>query len=902
MEPLLSTKLYIPSSRPKQISRPRLIRQLNDGLVRTPGVTLISAPAGFGKTTLVSCWLQQTALPAAWLSLDEEDQDFFRFWAYFVAAWQTIEPQVGAHALEMLPSSTVPHSHAFLTQLINDLAGLKEDSILVLDDYHAAQSEALDKSLTFFVDHLPPHVHLVISSRTEPNLPFARLRAGGLLNELRSTDLSFTQSETSQFLEQVPNLHISDTDLASLNERMEGWAAGLQMAVLALEQRDTRHIAKFIESFTGSHRYIMDYLIDEVLQQQPAEVQSFLLYTSILDQFCAPLCEAVLREGELPDDESDASPLSMMLDTHRVKELLEYLERSNLFINSLDDERHWYRYHHLFADLLGHRLSQMYPDRVATLHLRASRWYEKAGLIGQAVRHALAAQDFPGAAKLIEHIALTLIQHSELNRMLTWLPALPKEEIHARPLLALYFGWSLLLSGKVKQAAAHLDDLQRRLEADKAEQTLEVQGHIAALQAYLMRETGDLSTTIALSQQALAYLPEQETLSRLITLNLAIAYYLEGDLDPASRLLTEIITTGQTAHLMANTLSAVYLKTLLLRSQGSLQQAVQLCQEVLEWVTQRGWHGFPAVGFLYVAYGELLRERNQLTTAAEYLEKGIELGQGGGHPHILIIGHVRRAWLQQNLGDSTASQTSIREAVQLMEDHQVSAFWPLPSAAVYQARLWISQNKLAAARRWAQAADLNRSDLPVSFFYETRNLTVSRLLIAQGKIDAAQSLLSRMQEAATSAGRTGSLIEILILQAIAFSAQHREGDALSALQKALGLAEPEGFVRLFLDEGRPMIELLRRAVGQGIHASYAVQLLNTVGDSDDFPRSLGPPLSERELDILRWIAAGYSNQEVAQELVIAVSTVKKHVNNIYGKLGVGNRTSAVARARELGLL
>jgi LuxR family maltose regulon positive regulatory protein len=903
VEQLLTTKLYIPPPQPNLISRSRLIQQLNEGLSRTSGITLVSAPAGFGKTTLISRWLEQAQFPAAWLSLDDDDNDLVRFWTYFAATLQTIYPETGTQVLDLLHSAPLPNSRVFLTLLINDLAIISEKMILVLDDYHVIQTEAIDEALAFFIEHMPPSMHLVICSRADPNLPLARLRARGQLTELRGSDLAFTQAETAQFLEQVTNLSFTKLEVTSLNDHIEGWIAGLQMAALALNRRDAVGVAQFIEEFTGSHRYIMDYLVDEVLQQQPAEVQTFLLYTSVLDQFCVPLCEAIFQESETPytDRAFVASP--GIFDAQKVQEILTHLERANLFITPLDGQHHWYRYHHLFTDLLRHRLGQTYPNHPALLHLRASQWYEKAGMIGPAVRHALAAQVFVRAARLVEQIAPTMIQYSELSRMLNWLDTLPDDEVLSRPLLALYFGWSLLLSGKIKQAAVYLEEIRAKLDADKSKQSAEVQGHIAAMQAYLVRETGDLPSTISLSQQALAHLPKQDTLLRaMVALNLAIAYYLDGVLDPASKLLTEIIDTGGTSQLMANTLSAVYLKAQLLRAQGSLQEALHLCQESLRLVMQNAWQSFPAVGFVYVIYGELLRERNELATAAEYLEKGTKLGHEGGHPHISIIGHIWQAWLRQTQGDSAEGDASIRVAFQLVQDHQVSAFWPLPSAACYQARLWIAQGNMAAANRWAETAGLNQADIPISFFYEAQTLTFARLLIAQDNFDLAEALLGRLHQAAKSGGRTGSLIEILILQSITASAQNRANEALSALEQALSLAEPEGFVRIFVDEGKPLIELLRGAVVQGIQVSYALHLLHAFGEVAAIPQPLIVPLSERELEILRRIAAGYSNQEIAQDLVIAVSTVKKHVNNVYGKLGVGSRTRAVAKARELGLL
>jgi LuxR family maltose regulon positive regulatory protein len=496
-----------------------------------------------------------------------------------------------------------------------------------------------------------------------------------------------------------------------------------------------------------------------------------------------------------------------------------------------------------------------------------------------------------------------MIERSELARLLSWLDALPADEVQARPLLGLYYCRVLILSGQTKPAATRLATIEAMLEADEAEQTPEVQAHVAVMRPFLARKAGDFASTITLSRQALAQLPEQDSLLRaMVTFNLAIAHYSQGEFEPASHLLTQIITPSSTAQLTATTLFAIYVNTQILRAQGRLQQALLLCQEGLELVARRGWYNFPAVGILDVTFGDLLRERNELSTAAEYLEKGIKQGMAGGHPRILIIGHIWLAWLRQTQGDVTGSQEAIQAALQIDQQYEGSRFWPLPPAACYQARLWIAQGDLAAASRWAQARGLNPADPPTTYLYEVEYLTLTRLRIAQGNLEAAESLLRRLHQAASSTGRGGSLIEILILQALTFAAQDRAEEALSALAQALSLAEAEGFVRIFLDEGAPMAELLRQAVVQDRHAPYALRLLEALGEAVVAPQPLVEPLSERELDVLRRVAAGYSNREIAQELVISISTVKKHVNNIYGKLEVGNRTQAGARARELELL
>jgi LuxR family maltose regulon positive regulatory protein len=905
--PLLQTKLYIPTPRAgpamqhrsSLIPRPHLLERLNEGL---PGkLTLISAPAGFGKTTLVSDWLAHLKLPAAWLSLDEDDNDLGRFFSYLVAALQTILPDVGSEVLALLHSSPLPSSHTLLTLLLNDLTALAQKSVLVLDDYHTIENETINQALTFFLDHLPPALHLVIISRVDPTLPLPRLRAKGQLNELRSAELRFTLAETADFLAQMTGLSLAPAEIAALDRRAEGWIAGLQMAALSLRQREAAAVTQFIAEFSGSHRYIMDYLVDEVLRQQPAEVQTFLLYTSILDRLCASLGEAILRDGAAPDNERDTAPLHS--DPSRAQALLAYMEQANLFIAPLDEQRQWYRYHPLFAELLRHRLNQTYPDQVAGLHLRASRWYEQAGSTGSAIQHALTAKMFGRAACLVEQAAPAMIQRSELARLLAWLGMLPDIEIQARPLLGLYYGWGLFLNGQFEQAATRLEAVEALLERDETQWPLEVQGHIAALRAHLARESGDFAAMIDLSRQALAHLPGQESLLRgMVTFNLAMAHYLQGEFEPASHLFTETITTGQTAQLTASSLAAIYLHTRLLRANGALQGALQLCQERLAMVARRGWHNLPAVGFVDVAFGDLLRERNQLSAAAEYLEKGIRLGQEGGRPHIVMIGNIWLAWLRHTQGDVTGSHEAIGTALRLAQQYEAKIFRTLPYAACCQARLWIAQGHLAAANRWAESSGLTERDTPITYLLEVEYLTLARLWIAQGHMEAAEALLLRLHQAATAAKRDGTLIEILVLQAITFAAQKRSEEALPALAQALSLAEPEGFVRVFLDEGAPMAELLRQAVAQKLRASYALELLEALGEVAAAPQPLVEPLSERELEVLRLIAAGYSNQEIAQELVVAVSTVKKHISNTFGKLAVGKRTQAVAKARELGLL
>jgi len=866
-------------------------------------LTLIAAPAGFGKTTLLSDWIPQSEHCVTWLSLDEDDNDPTRFWVYVVAALQKLRANLCEGASDLLQSSQPPPITSILSTLINEISTFPENFSIVLDDYHLIKTQPIHEALTFLLDHLPSQMHIILTTRADPPLPIARLRARNQLTELRADNLRFTSDEAAVFLNEVMELRLSARDIAALESRTEGWIAGLQLAALSMQGHND--VSGFIHAFSGSHRHVLTYLAEEVLERCPEGTLNFLLQTSILDRLCGPLCDAVTGQ-------------------HGGQSTLEKLEQANLFTVPLDNEGNWYRYHHLFAEVLRARLQQTQPDLTPELHRRASEWYEQGGQLAEAVNHALVAQAFDRAGTLVEQVAPAMIQRSELARLLAWLAALPDDEVQARPLLVLYYAWGLFLSGQIKHAITRLQAVEVMLATDEAKQTSEVQGHIAAMRAYLMRETGDFASTISLSQQALAYLPEQDALLRaMVTLNLAIAHYLLGEFEPASQLLTEIIASGRTDQLMANTLSAVYLNTQLLRAQCRLEQAMQICQDGLDLVAQRGWHNFPAAGFLNVALGDLLREQNELGEATQYLERGIKLGQEGNHPHILIIGHAWLSWLRQTQRDTAGSHESVRAALQVVHQGEVSRFWPIPSASCYQARLWIAQGNIALASRWAQDIGLGQPDSPVTYLYEAENLTFARLLIAQHNLNAAETLLLRLHRVAASAGRNGGLIEILILQAITFAAQNRTDEAIAALEHALTLAEPEGYIRIFVDEGGPMKEVIGNwRLETARHKNltevqmrlmvYADKLLEAFTStvlplpigSANLPVLQSPlvdPLSARELEVLHLIAEGLSNDAIAKKLFLSTGTVKVHLKHIYGKLDVNSRTQAVVRLRELNL-
>jgi len=674
---LVATKLYRPRQTQAAIVRSRLIERLDEGLAGP--LTLISAPAGFGKTTLVAHQIEHLAVPSAWLALDAHDDAPETFLRYVVAALHGIDSAIGAQLVPLLELSDSVLPYAVIDALLNDLAALGHDSVLVLDDLHVLTHPAIYDALAYLLDHLPPQLHLVLLTREDPPLPLARLRARRQLVELRAADLRFTLAEADAFLHQAMHLSLEADAIAALVGRTEGWIVGLQLAALSLRDLGAQDVATAIDAFTGNNRYVVDYLVDEVIRAQPAHLQHFLLQTSILDRLCAPLCDAIVL--------GDAPPASATPDTRNAaysQSILEALEQANLFVVPLDSARHWYRYHQLFAEVLQTRLvSGAAPEQIRQLRQRASAWCEQEGLLAEAVQYVLAAHDWERAATLVERLTPAMIQRSELARLLTWLDTLPEDAVQARPRLALYYGWVLFLSGQMTQAAARLSATEAMLEADTAKQTPELQGHIAAIRAYLARLAGDFAVAIALSRQALADLPEQDTLLQAaVTFNLAIAHYFQGEFEPASHLLTEAIARVQTTQPIAYSLSAIYLKAQLLRAQGALQQALQLCQEGLALVARRGWRNIPAVGFLYVAFGDVLRERNELTTAAEYLEKGIELGQAGGHPHIVISGNVWLAWLRQSQGDVAGSTAAMHAALEVVRQKQVSRFWPIPPSCL----------------------------------------------------------------------------------------------------------------------------------------------------------------------------------------------------------------------------
>ncbi len=892
---LLKTKLFMPPVPSEMVHRPRLVERLLDGFKGK--LTLVSAPPGFGKTTLLSECFSLSDLPVGWVSLDDDDNDPSRFWTYFISALQQIHPEVGESAMEMLESPQPPALETLLTELINDLADCGDSlghlCVVVLDDYHVIDDKSIQKGVAFLIDRMPRQLHVVISTRVDPPLPLARLRARGQLSEFRAGDLRFTPEEAAALLNDLIGLGLSEEDIALLDARTEGWVAGLQMA--ALSMRDREDISSFVAAFGGSHRFVLDYLSEEVLNRQPAEVQSFLLETSILDRLTGPLCDAVTGRKNGTD-------------------ILRGLEKSNLFVTPLDEQRTWYRYHTLFAELLQQRLHQLEHDKVRHLHNRASKWYERNGLIDEAISHALGAGDYERAANLIERAAEATLMRSEVTTFLGWLEALPDEVVHCRPRLCAFNAWALLLSGRpLATIEEHLRDAAESDPAGLAS------GEVAMLRALMAAIKGDTLQSTKLANQALELLPEESSFLRnVVACNLGLVYMLTGDVASALPVFEEAVRVGRdTGNLMLTVIGLQRLAELYI-ARGQLREAKTFYDWILELAVDAKGRLLPVAGTALVGLGDLLREWNDLESAGHCLTEGIDpmtKWQEAG----ATLGYVALARIKQNQNDPSGASEAIEKAKQLALAYDATEIDDIEVAA-HEAGLHIAQGDLEAAARWIKESNLGTSPditqagsshLPYSI-RELQHITLARILVAQGRADAALEILDPLLTAAEGLGRTGSVIRVLVLKALAFEVRGDTLRAAKSLERALSLAQPGGYVRTFIDEGQPMERLMRRAVTQGAVREYTKQLLAACSAPKPRPPSrskasgargkLVEPLSDREVEVLKLVAAGQSNRDIAEKLYLAVGTVKKHVYNIYGKLNVKRRTEAVTRARDLRLI
>lgn len=912
---LLQTKLYIPTLRPSLVPRPHLIAKLDGG--QPHKLTLLSAPAGYGKTTLITEWIDSQETAVCWLSLDEDDSDPHQFFNYLAAAKRPLINNQSS-LTQLLQSPQPPPAKKMMTAFVNDVTPISTPFTLILDDYHTIESADIDGAMAFLLDHMPPQMTLVITSRTDPGFPISRLRVRGQLTEIRANDLRFSEAEAAQFLQKSMGLTLSPEQIAALEIRTEGWIAGLQMAALSMQGRaDT---ATFIAAFTGSHRFVLDYLLEEVMQSQPEHTRNFLLQTALFDRLNGSLCDAVTGQTN-------------------GKATLEQLERSNMFVIPLDDARQQYRYHHLFADMLQARLLEEQPAHVPILHRRASVWYEQNNLPTDAIHHALAAKDFERAAGLIELIWPTMDANFQSKVWFGWANTLPDALVRVRPVLILNYAWALLNNGDLETAKRWLQDAERWLNTslEPVDGQSEVMvivdenqfrflpASIASAYSYAALAIGDIANTVAYAQQALDFLPENDYLRRGPAASiLGLAHWANGELELAHRALAEAMAGFQKSGNIIFALSGTYGLADLRTGQGRLREAIRTYERSLQLVQAQGDSLVLGTADLYLGLSKLYHEQGDGDAARQNLAKSETLGEQAALADWPYRLHIAKARMKQTEG-------AMEDALALLDEAERLYFSsPVPNArpiAALKTQIWIAQGRLMEAVAWAQERGLS-ADGDLSYLREFELMTLARIRIAQYKsgqadeaIQEAIGLTERLLQAAEDGKRMGSVIEILLLQALAYEAEDDIPSALVPLEKALTLAEPEGYVRLFTDEGVAMARLLGEtlvlseaevAVNQTL-SHYTNKLLTILNTENQMPiqppvkqllidQSEIDPLSKRELEILGLIAAGLKNKEIAEQLVISLNTVLYHTKNIYSKLGVNKRTLAVTKARKLQII
>jgi len=913
---LLATKLHIPQIRMERVLRPHLVSRLQQGLDKK--LILVSAPAGYGKTTLICEWLVTCRQPNAWVSLDKGDNDPSRFWRYILAALQGAFFSADKTFPDIPLHHNLPNNEALLTDLVNELDHLQQPVILVLDDYHNIETPAIHEGLSFLLENAPINFRLVIVTRADPPLPLARLRARSQMVELRLADLRFKTQEIAEFLQKVMRLDLSETDLSLLETSTEGWIAGLQMAGLSLQGR--QDASSFIHEFSGEDRYILDFLFEEVFQKQSDEIQNFLLQTSILERVCDDLCNAVtLREDS--------------------RDILDSLERSNLFLIALDDQRKWYRYHNLFADLLRSRIKLASPDLFTNLHQRASAWYLARQDLENAIFHSLSTRDFELAAGLIEQSIQSL---DVLNKQLTltsWVNNLPRSIIEMHPWLCVYRAWVEYWSGSRKMEEVWLQAAEKHIEQYPESANVDrdrILGSIAALRAHIAIGEENPTRALEAGRKALDLLPEGDVLYIATTVALGAAYWGLGDVIQSE----QAFGMGRVSALMFNNRSMAVGATGYLGlqqiKQGRLQDAIATYNEGLRMdVLPNGKQTFVA-GFLNVHLGDVWRERNDLTLASNYLNRGVEQCIRLGMPDFLTDAYVCLGRYQLAVDDLAGANDSLQKADRVTQQKKVDQ-WVACWLEDLRVRIWVAAGNLAAASLWAKNSGLSVSE-PLNYQHDLHHQNLARVLVAQSitgsrsSHDKAATLLERLQAAAKQAGWVHEEIKMLVLQAVNDQAYQKNESALKSLARAVSLAEPGGYVRVFLDEGKIVHDLLVtlneifRSERRDIQSRLGVRLqdekspglrnyicelistfdgtsaIGTVFKSARCSLELVESLSAREMDVLKLLAKGYPDKKIAENLVIARETVHKHLKNIYGKLGVHSRIEAVARARELGLL
>jgi LuxR family maltose regulon positive regulatory protein len=905
--PLLTTKLYLPPPRPDLVPRPRLVELLDTGLQHNRKLTLVSAPAGYGKTTLVSTWVQGTERPYAWLSLDEKDNDWVRFLTYIITALGQIEVGLGNEVQEALVSSQSPQTDILLTMLVNEISSYAGEFTLVLDDIHLISDHSIYEAIDFLLNYLPKGMHLVIIGRVDPLISLSRLRVGGQLTEIRSDQLRFNKAETAAFLNEMMNLELSHQEISALESRTEGWIAGLQLAALSLQDREDKQ--EFITAFSGIHHHILDYLIEEVLSRQPAGIRSFLCRASILERLSAPLCDATLG---ISDSQT----------------ILRKIEAANLFLIPLDEEKHWYRFHHLFADFLQLCLQEEKNEVITELHHRAARWYELNGFVPEALNHLLAVGDNQSAAQLAEINARGMLARSELASLMKMIEKIPQEHVRNRPRLWIYQTWALRLSGSPYDVVESRLDLAEHAVRDidwslwrpevgsrynsSEDEVRNLWAHIYALRAFQAVYREDFDQVFVMAEKANDHAPDEKFVKGGLSFALGWAYRFSGDLETAYQAFTETSTLSQASgniYMAASTLSRAAYGLVLA---GKLNQAAQVFQDALNLTISEDGKQYPVAGYAYVYLSGIYYEWNDLEIARRYAIEGIKLCERVGLIMDQAVGYVNLARVhvaEGNLESAQEACQSARELSQLMKDYVYTRRW----VEDCRVRLWIAQENNEALLSWVENTDLKIDD-PPNFKRDIDQLILARALVALGSrypsstyIEDALILLTRLRELAETGGWYGKAVEIIVLQAMALHAVEKYAEAIITLENALSLAEIEGYLRTFIDEGAPMLNLLTKVAEHVTPQDFVNKLIKSFNAAESTepipaPQKLVEPLSAREMDVLRMLSTDFSGPEIAEEMHIALTTLRFHTRNIYSKLSVNNRRTAVRRAESLDLI
>ncbi len=864
----LYIKLLVPRARDDLIRRPRLEDLLEKGLRRK--LVLLSAPVGFGKTSILSQYVPICGMPVGWLTLDGGDNDQTLFLQYLVAAMQTVGSGVGQCVLDILHSHQPGAMEIVMAALANEVLAIPDDFLLVLDNYSSINAPQVHDSVSFLLDNMPASMHMIIAGRSDPPFPLASMRSRGELVEIRADDLRLTSSEAMAFLERNLGFRPSQDDLDLLQSRTEGWIAGLQLAVLAASRKED--ISHSLREFKGSHRHLADLLLAEIFMCQPPDTQAFLLETSILDHMTGPMCDEVLGRTQS-------------------QRLLEHLEHENLFVVPLDDRRTWYRYHQLFSEFLLHRLSRDHPDRVVELHRQAAAWFERNSLTAEAIEHALAANEFDQVIQLVRPVAVSMLTHGQHLTLARWLGAIPEEILFEDPQLCLWYASAFLVTGIIRERP-----LQRAESAvvDKANL-----GYVLSMRAHAACLNRDLDGAVALSRRALAVLsPDDLFLRSVVNLFLGEAFYLKGEVERALEALSEARSLAHASDNLLVSLMASEILGLTYVLAGRLHQAAGFFNQVIDNAIEKQCYPPSVLGHLGKAL--VLWEWNDLEAAMDHLEWCDRRERFG---FLLAQVHAAMSHVFESRGDYEKALAELDKATEVL--HPVKEADLIATMRAYQARIWLLQGDLTAAVKWSQYCGLTCSDPPL-YEHETAHLTLVRVLISMGRPGEALQLLEQLMTAAESAGRGGVVIEILVLQAIAFAMQKRHENAMIVFERALAMGASGGYLRTFLDEGMPVAELLFRSDSTEIDAAYTERLRAAFEEEAGIlpltGKELVEPLTGREVEVLRLVVAGASNNEIATQMYISENTVKKHVSNIFQKLNVTNRLQAANRVRELRLV